>query len=190
MKPSFSLSITGVCIATLLASCATRPPRIIKAPVVTAGNSSLSRKLFQEVNTYRGSHGSPDIQRNATLDRLAQEHCEYLRRNRGTFSVHGKNVSHFGSETRSSIAIGNLQMLDYGENVASTTSYGSDARTARALVILWQQSHGHEPVMRNPAWTDTGIGAVVDADGTVFATQVFGEYNNFPMIARQSSPQF
>jgi len=30
-------------------------------------------------------------------------------------------------------------------------------------------------------WTQTGIGVVVDADGTVFATQLFSNANRSPM---------
>ena len=31
--------------------------------------------------------------------------------------------------------------------------------------------------MRNPAWTHTGVGTVVNTDGRVFATQLFGTMN-------------
>lgn len=117
-------------------------------------------------------------------------HCEYLSRNRGTFKVHGRNVSHFGSETRAFIAIRTLQMMDYGENVAATSTNGSNSHTARMLVKLWQRSKGHEPVMRNATWTHTGVGAVVDSDGMVFATQVFATANPNPAPARMSFGQF
>ena len=63
-----------------------------------------------------------------------------------------------------------LKMLNSSENVASTMRGASDAQTAGFLVKLWQKSGDHDYAMRNPAWTHTGVGTVVDADGRVFAT--------------------
>ena len=67
-----------------------------------------------------------------------------------------------------------LKMLNSSENVASTLCGVSDAQTAGFLLKLWQKSSEHDYAMRNPAWTHTGVGTVIDADGRVFATQIFG----------------
>ena len=137
----------------------------------------LSGQVFQDVNAYRRSHGAKDLQRHAGLDRLAQQHCEYLRKNRGTFDLYGKNVSHNGSEGRALVAMKSLKMLNSSENVASTMRGDSDALTAGFLVTLWQKSSDHDYAMRDPAWTHTGVGTVVDTDDRVFATQLFGTMN-------------
>ena len=42
-----------------------------------------------------------------------------------------------------------------------------------ALVAAWANSPGHDFTMKAD-WQQTGIGNLVDKDGTLFATQVFG----------------
>ncbi|MGL4398548.1 MAG: hypothetical protein ACRCXD_01655, partial [Luteolibacter sp.] len=64
------------------------------------------------------------------MDRLAQQHCEYLRRNRGTFNLYGKNVSHDGAHGRHLIAIKSLSMLNSAENIASIQRSPTDAQTS------------------------------------------------------------
>ena len=152
-----------------LASCAS-PSQPGRDQVSVQVASSLSDQVYQDVNAYRRSQGAKDLQRHAGLDRLAQEHCEYLRKNRGTFNLYGKNVSHDGSEGRALVAMKSLRMLNTSENVASTLCGVSDAQTAGFLLKLWQKSTDHDYAMRNPAWTHTGVGTVVDADGQLFGT--------------------
>ena len=135
-----------------------------------APDTSLSGQVLQEVNSYRRSHGASELQRHSGLDRLAQEHSEYLRRNRGSFTLHGKNVSHIGFDGRALLARERYQMQNVSENVAAANYSGTSA--ASALVKLWAGSKGHESNMRS-TWTHTGIGVVVDSDGTVFATELF-----------------
>jgi uncharacterized protein YkwD len=127
--------------------------------------------VFQEVNSYRRSHGKSDLQRHSGLDRIAQEHSEYLRKRRGTFGINGANVSHFGFESRAINARERYQMGATSENVAAASRSGKSA--APLLVQLWSNSRSHEANMRN-SWTHTGVGVVVDSDGMVFATQLFG----------------
>lgn len=146
--------------------------------------SSLSQELFQRVNSYRSNRGAPPLQRHAGLDRLAQDHCEYLRQHRGTFSLYGNNVSHMGFETRARIASLHYHMDACSENVAFTMSRPTEAQTATALVRLWQNSENHEYAMKQKAWTDTGIGTVVDRDGAVFATQIFGVASSSFLVER------
>ena len=158
---------------TAMVSCTT-PSGQNSSPASHHAGSSLSGQVSQDVNAYRRSHGAKDLQRHAGLDRLALDHCEYLRKNRGSFDLYGKNVSHNGAEGRSLVAMKSLKMLNSSENVASTMRGASDAQTSGFLVKLWQKSSDHDYAMRNPAWTHTGVATVVDADGRVFATQLFG----------------
>ncbi len=126
---------------------------------------------MQEVNNYRQSRGSTELQRHSGLDRLAQEHCEYLRKNRGSFSLHGKNVSHSGFEGRALIAKQRYRMYSVSENVAATSKVSGS--TTQRLIDLWKGSRAHNKNMLDK-WTHTGIGVVVDSDGMIFATQLFG----------------
>jgi len=152
----------------LLASCA--PPPIVKVPVSTSNLSDKSPdgRLLAEVNAYRNSTGHQSLVRNATLDRMAREHSEFLRANRGKFNVEGSNISHFGFEGRALRARAQLSISSLAENVAS----GKNA-SMPLVVKMWAASKGHDFNMRGD-WTETGVGVAVDQDGTVFATQLFG----------------
>jgi uncharacterized protein YkwD len=68
--------------------------------VFRQGICSLSDQVFQDINAYRYAKNAQTLQRPAGLDQLAKEHCEYLRKNRGTFDHYGKNVSHDRTEGR------------------------------------------------------------------------------------------
>ena len=169
------LSLPVIALAAL-ASCAVNPV-ISRTQVSLNVDSSLSTEVFEDVNAYRNKLGVGELKRDARLDRLANEFCEYLRKNSGTFEVYGKYVSHMGYEGRSLIAMRRLNMMSTSENIASTMSTDSDGQTAANLVTLWQNSPDHHASMRCPAWTHTGVGAVVGPDGRVYATQIFSTKN-------------
>jgi uncharacterized protein YkwD len=183
MKTHPTLKVIAVACVGALASCATKPEtQRIPVSGTFHPDTSLTGKVLQEVNSYRRNHGASDLQRHAGLDRLAQEHCEYLRKNRGTFSLSGHNVSHIGFESRTLAAREIYHMESVGENVASASAGGSNP--APTLVNLWQNSKSHEYNMRS-SWTYTGIGLVVDSDGMVFCTQLFATANHSQLATRQ-----
>ena len=176
-----SLRIASTCVACFFLSYGVKiPTRVVFTAQHT--ESSLSQELFQRVNSYRSSRGAAPLTRHSGLDRLAQDHCEYLRQHRGTFSLYGKNVSHLGFETRARIASLYYHMDACSENVAFTMSRPTETQTVTALVSLWQHSENHEYAMSQKTWTDTGIGIVVDRDGAVFATQIFGIGHNALLV--------
>lgn len=180
--------IAVACVAGALASCATQPvPTKMPVSASFRPDSSLSGQVFQEVNSYRRSHGATDLQRHPGLDRLAQEHCEYLRSHRGQFGIYGKNVSHVGFEARTLVARERYQMQNVSENVAAANHPGKNA--APVIVGLWAESKHHESNMRSE-WTHSGVGLVVDTDGTVFSTQLFATVNNSQMTMRNRFNSF
>lgn len=122
------------------------------------------------VNGYRSMKGANPVSRDPGLDKLARQHSEYLRDHQGEFSLYGKNVSHYGFESRSLYAQRLLGMSGVSENVASTSSVGSNPGSV--MLGLWVGSKNHEYNMRQ-SWTHTGIGYVRGSDGTVFCTQIF-----------------
>jgi uncharacterized protein YkwD len=187
MKTS-PLSLNVIAIAAL-ASCANQPA-LTRTPVPLRTDSSLAGQVLDDVNAYRNSIGVSDLQRDAGLDRLAKSHCDYLLENSGTFTVYGKYVSHMGAEGRSLIAMKRLDMMSTSENIASTMSVGSNARTARNLVILWQNSHDHDFAMRTPSWTHTGIATTVGPDGRVYAAQIFSTKKYSKLAANTNFNQF
>lgn len=172
-----------------LSSCADQAG-IDRQNVPTRGTSSLSSKLVEDVNAYRRAKGSRSLQRHQGLDHLAQKHCEYLRRNRGTFDLYGKNVSHDGAHGRHLIAIQNLNMLNSAENVASIQKSPTDAQTSQSIVKMWGKSKNHDFGMRGDSWTHTGVGVSIDADGQVFATQIFGTMNLSHLSTRERFNRF
>ncbi len=188
MKTKTFLKLIAVACVGALASCAPQP-KTTKIPVSASykPDSSLAGRIYQEVNSYRGSHGASALQRHAGLDRLAQEHCEYLRSHRGQFGVYGKNVSHVGFEGRTLVARERYQVHSLSENVAAAKVPGGSK--AGQLVKLWSESKNHEYNMRSD-WTHTGVGVVVDSDGMVFSTQLFATVSEFQMTTRNRFNSF
>ena len=173
----------GLFCAGALASCASKPePVKMQVSASLRSDSSPSGKVFQEVNSYRRSIGKQDLQRHPGLDKLAQDHCEYLRKHRGEFSLYGANVSHIGFEGRVAVARARYQMSNMSENVASANHPGQ--APAPILVSLWKGSKGHHKNMSDD-WTHTGVGLVTDSDGTVFSSQLFGVVNCSQMSSRE-----
>jgi len=182
MKTHPYMKVTAVACMGALASCATPPePQKVSVSASPRPSSSLSGQVLQEVNSYRRSHGKSELQRHPGLDRLAQEHCEYLRKGRGNFGLNGSNVSHFGFESRAINARERYQMGAVSENIAAANYPGK--KIGPVLVQLWSNSKGHDANMRN-SWTQTGVGVVVDSDGMVFATQIFGCVNHSQLTTR------
>ncbi len=198
MKTYPSTRLFGLLAAAALASCAS-PPESARMPVsatirpdtaapsATRGDKSQSGRLFDAVNDYRLSQGAQPVQRHSGLDRLAQQHCEYLLSHRGTFSLYGKNVSHYGFEGRAVAARQVLEMSSVSENVAAANYPGSNS--SAVIVELWKQSKDHHKNMTDD-WTHSGIGVVVDSDGMVFATQIFATKNYSHMTMRDRMNSF
>jgi uncharacterized protein YkwD len=172
MKKQLNTHLSLLAGVLMVCSCTTpvTTTKIHTSIALTADNT-LAGGVFQQVNSYRQKHGLAPLIRHAGLDALAQQHCEYLMANRGTFDIYGKNVSHFGFEARAMIAQCRYNMTSCSENVASTGFRGKG--TAAHITEMWIGSKSHEYTMRE-SWTHTGIGLVVDKDGAVFCTQLFG----------------
>jgi uncharacterized protein YkwD len=154
-----SLGFLGSCVA----------PDVVKVPVSTGpSENSQEGRLLAEVNAYRAREGRGALVRNPHLERMARQHSEFMRQNRGRFSLHGKNVSHVGFEERAILAKGAYDIGTLAENVAAARSVSMPG-----LVRLWAGSKGHDDNLK-ASWTETGIGVVEDQDGTIFATQLFG----------------
>jgi len=186
MKSTRFLAAVATLGLGILASCAPQPTtqKVQMSSSATRTGGSLSNRIYQEVNTYRASIGAQPLVRNAGLDRLAQEHCEFLRRHRGTFKLEGSNVSHEGFENRTLIAQKFYNFSQVGENVAAAPGGGGNGAPSK-LVHMWDASPSHRFAMRGN-WQETGIGVVVDEDGMVFATQLFGAGGNSQMAFAQS----
>lgn len=160
----------AVALATALASCSPTTPDTTRVLVSASlgRDSSLAGNVFTDVNAYRNKQGMKTLQRHSGLDRLAQEHCEYLAKIRGSEIIGGKTISHIGFEGRALVARQVYQIGTVAENVVSSGRISSGH-----LVELWAGSKSHEHTMRSD-WSCTGVGTVVTDDGVVISTQLFG----------------
>jgi uncharacterized protein YkwD len=161
------------------------PVEMNRSPISTRNADPISAGIYAEVNGYRKSIGVAPLQRHAGLDKMAMQFSEYLRQNRGSFSLYGTNVSHMGSSGRSMMAMRIYGMSSTSENVASMSGLGSPSADAKGFLKLWKESPIHREALKNAAWTHTGIGTVTDADGTVFSTELFGSMTMTQMVSRE-----
>ncbi|MEI8038835.1 MAG: CAP domain-containing protein [Verrucomicrobiota bacterium] len=182
MNANLTSSLLAMLCAGSPVVCA-NPAQSIQVPVAVSQRShaALSTQVFDAVNAYRHSVGATELQRHAGLDRLAQQHCEYLRQHRGTFTLRGKNVSHIGFEGRAMYARAYYQMDNISENAAAVEHAG--ANPGPTLVTLWKASKDHQHAMVD-SWTHSGLGLVVDSDGMLFAVQLFATVN--PSLIRNN----
>ncbi|HEY1122392.1 MAG TPA: CAP domain-containing protein [Haloferula sp.] len=176
--------------AMLLASCGptleTSTVMMSSGPV-SKTDGSVAGNIHAQINAYRASKGKSALPRHEGLDRMAQQHSEFMRRNRGKFGGATGNLTHYGFEERALKAQRTMSMSGVAENVATCSgSYGSAANT---LVGAWKNSSSHDKNIRGQ-WNATGIGVVVDTDGTVFATQLFASENHSPMAMTDRMRQF
>lgn len=171
MKTKTHTQILCLICAVVLVCCASQTE-----PGSTAGSASLSPdpsasgQVIQAVNSYRVSQGKQALQHHAGLDRLAQLHSAYLRKNRGSFKLYGSNVSHMGFDGRTAVARKHYQMENISENVAATNHPGK--AIGSVIAQDWKGSKDHHQNMMD-SWTHTGVGVVTDSDGTAFVTQLF-----------------
>lgn len=180
--------LLGILFPLLASTSCVNPAKLDVAAQSPDGN--LASCVFDYVNGYRKSHGSGALRGHPGLNKLAVAHSEYMRKNRGTFELYGKNVTHMGSEGRSLVAMRVHHFTSVSENVAAAPKAGSDSQSAAKLVILWKNSPKHEAAMRAPEYTHTGVGIVMDADGTIFATQLFGTLSTSQLSTRERFNSF
>ncbi len=153
----------------VLSSCAEpTPPAPPTNP--TPRESQIANEVHQAINQYRISQQLPPLKRHRGLDQLARGHSQYLAKNQGTFSLHGKNVSHFRFDWRAKEAAAKYAFPQLAENVASMLT--KPTNQGQNLMILWVASDGHRKNIHGD-WTQTGIGIEVTPDDYIIATQLF-----------------
>lgn len=145
---------------------------ITAAPkLLTAREIALAEDLHSAVNAYRLAHGARELALNATLNRYAALHSQYMRTNPGKFNISGPDISHDGFEQRFFLLTQSRVVGSLGENVARASPRNTDM--ASHLVKLWAGSPRHQQNLLQD-WSVTGIGIALTGDGTVYATQLLG----------------
>lgn len=145
-----------------------------KSPNAKSGDVS---QLHNSINNYRQSIGKAPLRRHSGLDRLAQQHCEFMAKNRGKFTLGSENISHYGFEERALAAQRAYSMQNVAENVAGGTIRGNVSST---LVDSWVNSKKHIFNIKGD-WDATGLGVYTAPDGMVYATQIFATENRSHM---------
>lgn len=160
------LSIPAVVVLTAaLAVISCRPPATAPLPAssgIPAGG--VEQRVFSYINSSRASAGRKPLQRDAFLDSLAMEHA------RDTMKL--GRLGHAGMQRRMVRANQEIGASIFAENVHSVRP---SADPARQLVQEWLTSAVHRKNILAPAYNKTGVGAVADSAGTLWAVQVFAK---------------
>ena len=175
-------------VTVLLASCATDldTTRVPMAASSSGDHSTVVGKLDHSISEYRRSIGRAPIQRHSALDRMAMDHCRFMAKNRGKFTLGSENISHYGFEERSLMAQRQYGMTSLAENVAGGVIRGD---VANQLTGAWTGSKKHLYNLKQD-WDLTGIGVYVADDGMVYATQIFATKSNSHMEMMDRFRQF
>lgn len=187
MKLHLSSRIWAVALLSgIQAACAPRliEPTKMSVSAPSQRENAICGRLFEAVNAYRRSIGRQPLARHAGLDRMAQEHSQFQRLNRGKFEILGPNVSHMGLNGRAMIARQLFRIDQLGETVADVKP-GADAASALSIWL----ADGDDAFTLSGDWQECGIGIVVDRDGTLFVTQLFGARNLSQMAFSQRLTQ-
>lgn len=132
-----------------------------------ASAHALEQATERAVALYRLREGVGELARSRTLDLMAREHSRDMASRR--FAAHGTPD---GRSTIERAAAYGLTYARIGENIARMRKPDDPVRRA---VEGWIHSPSHRSNLLDPAFTETGIGVAVDAEGTVYFTQVFVE---------------
>lgn len=170
----------GLGVALFLVSCSSDSSLTYTAQASTSGGQSFRsdkaaiKSVEASLNRWRGTIGRAPIQRHAGLDKMAQQHCEFLARNRGKFKVGSTKLSHVGFEERAFKAQRAYGMAHVSENVAGGIIHGD---VGPQICQAWINSGRHAYNLRQK-WDYTGFGIVVADDGMVYVTQLFATRNH------------
>jgi uncharacterized protein YkwD len=121
--------------------------------------------LREAVEGVRSEHGLPPLEPDRALAAVARAHSEEMVR-RGFFD----HVSPDGENLDGRLRNAEIHFRSAAENIARTRGVKNPVETT---VGEWMASPGHRANILDGKFTRTGVGVAVDADGTVYVTQVF-----------------
>ena len=156
---SWRTQIPTLLVATLLATQ-------VGAPTI-AGEMSLDHReqfVLSEINRIRAEQGLSQLRLNDKLCAIARSHSS----NMAEYSYLSHTDS-FGREFSERLGSRIAAPYHAGENVARNNF----PNPARVAVQGWSQSPNHLKNILNENFAETGIGVVVNSEGSVFFTQIF-----------------
>lgn len=128
--------------------------------------SELEAKVFELGNSERVQAGARPLVWSDDLAKLARLHAENMAVNR--FFSHKDLEGKYVDDRAMQLGITNWMAI--GENIAYIRGYDDPAAVA---VKRWLLSAMHKQNLLNREWNQTGIGAAIAEDGTIYFTQVF-----------------
>ncbi len=123
---------------------------------------ALEDEVLRLVNVYRSQNGLQMLRRNWEASRVARIKSQDMINNR--YFSHNSPV--YGSPFKMMEAYG-LRFSAAGENIAR------GQRSAQEVMTAWMNSPGHRANILNPTFTELGVGAAKDYNGTLHWTQMF-----------------
>ena len=183
-RARFPADRPGAFLVQLLASVAGGPRPVLEATVYAdvptphsyfgdaapgepseplAPSADQAEALLAMVNQARASEHSPTLRRIASLDVVASQHAEAMRKL--------KRIAHDAGDgdPRARVEAANLDVLAAGENVAHALDI------TRAHRALWA-SPSHRENLLQPRFDGIGIGIAVDPDGSIWVCEVFADF--------------
>lgn len=183
-RARFSADRPGAFLVQLLASVAGGPRPVLEATVYAdvrppssyfgdaapgepqtplAPSDDQADALFRMVNTARANERTPALRRDASLDAIAVQHAQAMRRL--------KRIAHDAGDgdPRARVEAANIDVLAAGENVAHALD------VTRAHRALWA-SPSHRENLLQPRFDALGIGIALDPDGSIWVCEVFADF--------------
>ncbi|HEX2873139.1 MAG TPA: CAP domain-containing protein [Polyangiaceae bacterium] len=126
-------------------------------------NADKTAALLEMLNQARRTEQSPPLQRDPTLDGVAERHAQAMRKL--------KRIAHDAGDgdPRSRVEATGLSILATGENVAHALD------VTRAHRALWA-SPSHRENLLQPRFDKVGIGVALDPDGSIWVCEVFADF--------------
>ena len=129
---------------------------------------SLEQRLFNEINDVRIARHLPPLRWSGRIAELARDHSSRMMHHH--FLSH-EDPEHGGPGDR--LSMGGVAWRACAENIYE--GYGH-SDPARAAIQSWLNSAGHRQNMLSRAYTTSGIGVALNAQGEMIATQLFVAY--------------
>lgn len=178
VRASFSVDQPGPWIVQVLANSATGPRPVLEAHIMAGGaaptrfaesaapgedageGTTDAESVLAMLNAARKSEGLKLLQRDTTLDKIAQDHSVLMRDQRTV----GHDVG--DGELSDRLTAANVTFRLRGENLAAA------ATPVRAHRALWL-SPSHRANLLDTRYSRVGIGVAKSDDGRLWVTEVF-----------------
>jgi uncharacterized protein YkwD len=125
----------------------------------------IEKEVFKMINSEREKHGLKPLIWNDRIADIARQHSRNMAEQH-FFDHRGKD----GSIVSNRADRAGIKWISIGENIVTFLGASDPVRYA---TDAWMESYPHKMNILHKGWKQTGIGAIVGADGSYYLTQVF-----------------